>query len=179
MAYYGKGSSGQNLIDQTAPDMSNWSSGPSGTIVGSARATTSTPTSTTTALSPTAGTTPTTSNTTSFLTLAYTAKSTSNTLKFEFSCPCAMNAVASPGFFLFAGNTLIASFPAALINSATYSGTISFTAYAKPASTSAITYGVYYASPQGSGVFLLQNTGSTNLYNSTASAYLQIQEVIT
>lgn len=201
MAYYGKGNNGQILRDNSAPNQSSWTTAtypstagtsgnlltsdgtnfvsttpPSGTIVGSTRTSTTTPTSTATNLASTAGTTPTTSNTTSFLTLSYTPKSTSNRLKFEFSCT--YSCTTTVGFFLFSGTTLIASFGYPPIASVANPFTATFTAFSTPASTSSISYAIYYACTSGT-VFLLENSSSTSYYNATATAYFQITEIIT
>ncbi len=176
----GVGTLGQVLTSNGASALPSWTVGGGGTgiVVAEKRVSTSTPTSSNTTLAIT-GTTPTTGNTVSFLSTTYTPTSSTNVLKFQFSCPYSTtsSSITAVGFFLFAGSTLLASYPCTGTSTATVlTHTASFTFYAVSGTTSLTTYAVYYATTGGTA-HLLETAAAAAFYNSTCTATLIITEV--
>jgi hypothetical protein len=167
-------SSGNNVTTQTTfntqPALST-----TGSIVQQIRKTSTTAISTTTTLALT-GTIPTTSNTTLAISQSVTPKSATDVLIFDFACPFSGSAVAFSGcsFFLFAGTTLLGSFPFVVdVTAGTNNfGVGTFRFYAVSGTTSATTYAVYYAPVSGTA-FLLTDAG-TAYFGGTGNTSMQL-----
>ena len=171
-------SSGNNVTTQTALKTQPSIAPVSGTVIQQKRTSSTTATSTTTQIALT-GTTPTTSNTVSLISRSVTPTSVSNTLIFDFSCPFMSEGGDGVGFYLFAGSTLLASFPYQTPGTSTnIVANASFRFYATSGTTSTTTYAVYY-SGLGSNAYILQNTGSTAFFNGNVSMEFIVTEVVT
>lgn len=158
------GTTGQ-VLTATTGSPPTWAavSGGSGSIVGWAHTNSNTAVSTSVALGAT--TTPTTANTSILISLTYTPTSSSNYLNFQFSCPCGVNTAApnGGGFFIFAGSTLLASYPIPGVgNSSATTASIHYTTLAN--TTSSTTYAIYFAAFTGSMQSLQQAGSATALY---------------
>ncbi len=140
-----------------------------GAIVGQARTTSSTATSSSKNITVT--TTPTTSNLDSLISVTYTPTNSSNILIFDFTCPFSIT-TGSPiaHFVLFKGTTLISGFPFSIAGGA---DTASFRYYQAAGTTSSTTYAVYYGVTANS-VFVLTNNASTALYGATGNSNMML-----
>ena len=134
--------------------------GGSSPVVAIARASSNTPTNSSTTLDINAAA-PTTSNTTSLISITYTPTSSSNYLNFDFCTFYSINGAEGIWFFLFQGSTLIGVFPFDIGSSTIAAFKFSMQA----GTTSSTTYSVYYAGIQHQA-YILTNTG-TVLYNSS------------
>lgn len=164
-----------SYLTTNASGVPSWTTIPSNFVVGAARNTSSTKTSTSTALA-TTGTTPTTSNTTILISLTYTPISTNNIIRFNFSCPISNSSATQNGFFLFSDSTFITA--TLMPTTAGGNSTVNFSGYFTPLSTSSTTYAIYYA-PAAGTTFTLQTTAGTALYGGTGATniYFEILEV--